>query len=150
MPSIEVSHRKQIELGYCLPACVEMVLALYGMNRTQQDIAHVIGTNTILGTRAPNILRLQSKGMAVSRQVGDKALLIDSIARGIPPIIEVDTGSLPYWDEACPHAILITAIEGDNAIVHDPAFDEPMTMRFDDLMLAWIEKDNYTILIERR
>lgn len=150
MPKLSILHRKQIDYGYCLPACVEMVLALYGLNRTQQEIAQSLGTIPDFGTPAPNILRLQSRTLAVSRQIGDPVLLVDALARNVPPIVEVDTRFLSYWDEACLHVILIAAMGDDSVLIHDPAFDEPKTIHLDDLLLAWIEKDNQTILIERR
>ena len=39
MPKLFVPHVRQIEDGYCLPACVEMVLVFYGIHRPQAQIA---------------------------------------------------------------------------------------------------------------
>ena len=36
MLELSVPHIQQIEDGYCLPACVEMVLAFYGIQRSHE------------------------------------------------------------------------------------------------------------------
>ena len=45
MPTLpySVPHRMQEQYGFCLPACVEMVLAYYGINRSQRSLAVELG-----------------------------------------------------------------------------------------------------------
>lgn len=40
---LPVPHRSQLAEGYCLPACVEMVLAYWGVERKQSALAARMG-----------------------------------------------------------------------------------------------------------
>jgi len=42
-PILEVPHYQQSAEGYCLPACARMVLAYLGLERTEAEIAKVLG-----------------------------------------------------------------------------------------------------------
>ncbi|MBE7469862.1 MAG: hypothetical protein DPW09_20670 [Anaerolineae bacterium] len=37
--SLPIPHRPQLADGYCLPACVQMVLAYWGIERDQAELA---------------------------------------------------------------------------------------------------------------
>ena len=49
-----------------------------------------------------------------------------------------------------PHPLLPTVATLSTAIVNDPAFDAPITILVDELLLAWIERDNYLIEIRQK
>ncbi len=42
--AIQLSHAQQSTEGYCLPACVQMVLAYWGLQRSEAAIRRVLGT----------------------------------------------------------------------------------------------------------
>ena len=92
MPKLFVPHVRQIEDGYCLPACVEMVLAFIAQ--------------------------------------------------------------LTHWHgEESQHVVLLIAIQGDIdgiATINDPAFDAPMNLPMNELILAWLDRDNYFATIRRK
>lgn len=60
-PDIPVQHRQQLDDVYCLPACVQMILDLYGQTRSQSEIARTLELRSGLGVPASNIIRLQTR-----------------------------------------------------------------------------------------
>lgn len=154
MPSLTVPHRQQLGYGYCLPACLEMVLTYYGIESNQNDLAQRLGLLKNVGVPAPNVLRLASHQLSVRRQPGNLEDLLLALAQGIPPILEVRTGELPYWGEDTYHVVLVTSIDKMNGFnvsqINDPAFPLPQQVPMDELQLAWDERDNYFVTVKRR
>ena len=148
MPRLNIPHRIQQRDGFCLPACVEMVLAYYGIERSQTDLAKVLGVIPQVGVSASNVLRLASRRLTVSRQIGIKEDLLQQLANGIPPILEVNTSQLPYWTQDTYHVVLVGEIDQDTVLVHDPTFKDPKAIPFNELQLAWDDMDNYYTLIQ--
>lgn len=148
MPLLSVPHRLQLDDGYCLAACVEMVLAYYDLALDQASIAEQIGIIRGLGAAAFNILRLRIPGMRVTYQRGEPADLPDALSRRVPPILSVFTAELPYWNVESLHALVLTGIRDEIAFVNDPAFPEPMQVSLNDLLLAWDERDNSIAFIQ--
>lgn len=152
MPNLLVPHRMQMAIGYCLPACIEMLLAYYGIERTQSDLMSRLTQIGDVGVVASSVLRLASRGLAVQRRRGDLPDLLELLDRRIPAILEVKTGNLPYWSEDTDHALVFSGAEGhdmrDTAIVNDPAFPNAMPVHLGDVLLAWDEHDNYFITLQ--
>jgi Peptidase_C39 like family len=152
MPSLLVSHLEQLDFGYCLPACIEMVLAYRGIARTQVQLAQQLGMIEDLGVPAPNVSKLTSRQITVQRQTGRIEDLLFALANDIPPIMEVRTGGLSYWDtDDTYHVVVLVGLEDISgkwiATVNDPAFPKPKLLDFNDLQVAWDERDNYFTLI---
>ena len=145
MPSLAVPFRQQIGIGYCLPACVQMVLAYYGTERSQAEIARQLTMIPKVGVPVSRVARLSSKQWHISRRVGELDDLTVLLAQGIPPIIEVATGFLSYWNEDTDHVIVLAVSDGEDAVVLDPAFGAPRSLKLNELALAWMERDNYFI-----
>jgi hypothetical protein len=157
MPSLSVPHLLQQDDGYCLPACVEMVLTYYGLPRSQSDIAATLGIDGFEGAGVPasRATVLSSRSLAVTYQSGERDDLLQALADGIPPIVEVATEQLAYWQgEVSQHVVLLAAVQDDDGIewatINDPAFDAPLTVRMDELLAAWQERDNCFIAIRRK
>ncbi|MCS6846244.1 MAG: hypothetical protein RMN52_00850 [Anaerolineae bacterium] len=74
--------------------------------------------------------------------------LTDALSRGVPPILSVFTGELPYWDVESLHALVLTGIQDEVAFVNDPAFPTPMRVGLSDMLLAWDERDNSVAFIQ--
>ena len=137
MSLLNIPHQMQLKVSWCLPACVAMVAAFYEQPIYQEDIAHWLGT-TEIGTPARNISRLESRGFKVVYQEGSLQLLSDTLNRGVPCILFLRTGELPYWQVDTAHAVVLAGLRGDQAYLHDPVFvDAPKIASVDALMLAW-------------
>lgn len=122
---LSIPHRLQIEIGYCHPACVEMVLAYWGIEANQKNLAHKMQTISGVGTPGPNIQRLSSRHLSIVYDEGSLEDLRRALEMDIPPIALVRTRELPYWNEDTPHAVVVTGFENDILFVNDPAIETP-------------------------
>ena len=137
MSLLNIPHQTQLKDSWCLPACVAMVSAFYGRPDYQEDFARWLGT-TAIGTPARNVNRLESRGFKVVYQEGSLQFLNDALQRGIPCIVFLRTGELPYWTVDTAHAVVLVGLEGEQAYLYDPVFPvAPKVVPIDVLMLAW-------------
>lgn len=148
---IAVPHRVEAFVGACLPACLEMALAFFGIARSQHRIASQIGYIDGAGTPARNITRLSAPGIQLSyHQNGTIEEIRQALTSGAVPIVFVRTGELPHWNEDTPHALVIVGITADILHVNDPVFEHaPIPISIGDFLLAWYEFDNQWALVVR-
>lgn len=86
MPKIlTVPHYQQLADGYCLPACVQMVLSYWGINREQPDLAKELKMVPQAGTPGSRLKLLSSPDLDVVYQSGNLSDLKDALNVGIPP-----------------------------------------------------------------
>ena len=63
--SMPVRHYRQSNPGACLPACARIVLLTFGEDRTEQQLASVLGSYEF-GTPASHITRLEKLAITLS------------------------------------------------------------------------------------
>ena len=140
MPKLDVpDHVKQLDWGYCLPACAEMTLAQLGIPKKQTDLASLLGTQAGIGTPFSRIKNLQDVTVEVLEWAGlpaisDALLMSKAVIAGI-----LTTPRLPGWERIqTQHAILIIEITGTHIVYHDPAHTNvPASASIDEFLLAW-------------
>ena len=126
-----------------------MLTAYLGRPISQQHLARLFDTQDF-GTPASRIRRLDQLGFSVIYESGSVPLLWHQIESGVPCIVFVWTGDLPYWSVSTPHAIVVIAITDDAVWVNDPAFDAaPQKVPLGDFELAWSEFDYRCAVIMR-
>jgi hypothetical protein len=77
------------------------------------------------------------------------ANLENALRQGIPPIIPLHTGQLPYWDKDFAHAVVIVGISDGRVFIHDPAKEQPgIAVSLGDFHLAWDEMDNWFAFLQ--
>ena len=86
---LPVPHRRQIADGFCLPACVEMVLAYLGVDATQEQLARQMGTVLKGGTPGMRVRVLASSDLEVTYAHGELSDLQAALTAGSPPIVLV-------------------------------------------------------------
>ncbi len=149
MNTLSVPHRLQIGDGYCLPACTQMVLAYWGIERKQDQLAQQMKVRPGFGTRMSNITAIGSADFSVTLRAGDVPDLVAALAQGIPPILRVFTQPLPHWSYDTYHAVVLVGLDNEIALINDPGFEQaPIEVRAGDLWLAWIEADNDMALLQ--
>ena len=142
-------HYKQSNAGACLPACVRMVLAAMGTERTEQDIARVLGSYEF-GTPASRVTLLAGWGYQV--QYGPCSLnqLQTHLDRGLLPIVFARADFLPWADFAGFHALVLAELTDTDVALHDPALDAgPTRLTRDGFLLAWDEFDRLAAVLSR-
>ena len=149
--SLKVPHIQQKADGFCLPACVQMVLAFWGIQQDQDKIAGELGTIPDVGTPGSRLRRLQSSLLKVTYGEGSLLDLQNALMSGIPPVVLVYTGELSYWNKAFTHAIVVTEIASGFVVVNDPARKEAsIKTPLADFQLAWDEMANLYGLLQRK
>lgn len=144
---LPVPHLLQDKPGWCLPACAAMVAAFWEQPLFQADIANWLGV-TGVGTPASRIRRLETRGFDVVYRTGSLAELEKWLKQGVPGILFVRTGKLPYWDVDTAHAVVLVGLTAEQAHLLDQAVTQaPVTVSPDDLLLAWSYFDyTYAVL----
>ncbi len=122
MNSLNVIHQRQHEPSWCLPACVAMLSAYWGIPVLQVDVARWLGTMDI-GTPSSHIQRLRNQGYQVTYGEGSLSSILDWLRQETPVIIFVRTGDLPYWSIDTAHAVTVTGLYRDQAFIIDLATD---------------------------
>jgi len=150
---LAVPHCRQEAKTGCLPACVQMVLAYQGIDRSQANLAQLFGTHPQAGTPYSRIVRLRSTEINVAYQkaieLGDIA---NWLARDLPIITFVQMRELPYWHgHWCQHAVVVVGLDQSTIYLLDPAADaQVIAVPCDDFMLAWEELDLAYAIVARR
>ena len=127
-----------------------MILEFLGQTVSEADLAHLLGTQAF-GTPAPNLRRLEQIGFSAIYESGTLATLRSHLKSGIPCLVFVRTGNLPYWDEDAAHVLVAIGIDDEAIYVNDPAFDEaPQIALLDHFLLAWSEFDHRYAVIRRK
>jgi ABC-type bacteriocin/lantibiotic exporter with double-glycine peptidase domain len=142
-------HCRQSSPGACLPACARMVLAAMGDERTEEELATILGSYEF-GTPASQVTRLAELGYQV--QFGPSSLdeLRVHLEHGRFPIVFVHAGLLPWADFAGFHALVLTEVSPTDVALLDPALDSgPTHLSKDGFLLAWEEFDRLAAVISR-
>jgi ABC-type bacteriocin/lantibiotic exporter with double-glycine peptidase domain len=138
---LPVPPYKQSRDGRCLPACVRMVLAYFGQERSEDELARLLQTRSF-GTSADRIRLISQLGYAVTFEPGTESDLRRHLAHNLPCIIFLKTEALPYWKVEDSHAVVLVGMTPEIVYLNDPAFDQnPQPVPLQNFLLAWSEFD---------
>lgn len=148
---LPVPHRRQLLDGYCLPACVQMVLAYWGSELSQEKIARQLKTIPKAGTPGSHLRFLASSSLEVIYKSGTIDDLQNALEQLMPPIVLVNTGQLRYWHEATAHAVVVIGINESSVIVNDPGMAQvAIVVPIGEFELAWDEIVNRYGLLRKK
>lgn len=148
---LNVPHYPQADDGYCLPACVQMVLAYLGLSSTPGNLARKLDVRLPLGAPASNVTRLRSDTLDVTFTFGDLDDLRAYLNQGHPPIVFVQAGEFPHWrGRVSQHAVVVVGADERSVYVLDPAAGAaPIPIPTGDFLLAWSELNYiYAVLVQ--
>lgn len=127
-----------------------MVLAYWGIQRKQRDLASELQLIAGAGTPGSRIQRLASPFLNIYYGQGQLSELEAALDQGIPPITLVYTGELPYWNIATAHAVVLLGKSGQSVLLNDPSLEQGHTsVSLGDFHLAWDEMSNFYALLKR-
>jgi ABC-type bacteriocin/lantibiotic exporter with double-glycine peptidase domain len=146
MPSKPPSHNQKTPYS-CVPACLRMVLASRGMQRSEVELRALCDC-TPFGTEALNAVdAARQLGFAGT---GKHTLSFDEldaqVRRGLYPIAFVNT--LPIDGIFAGHAVVVTAIDQSRVSVYDPLHGERHFSRA-TFESAWAIMHHLAILVQR-
>ena len=143
MPNIlAVPHRRQETNAGCLPACAQMILNYLGLDRSQTELARLMGTHPQAGTPYSRITRLRSNKINIAYQ---RASGLDDLAKWLerqsPVIAFVQMRELPHWQgHWSQHAVVVVGLDEITVHVLDPAASaQVIAVPVNDFVLAWEE-----------
>lgn len=151
LTGLSVPHHLQLADGLCLPACAQMVLAYWGIRRTQNRLARQLQTIPGAGTPGSRLYNLASRNLDIYYGDGTLEELRTALTQAIPPITLVNTKHFPHWQLETAHAVVVVAIDDNHVMVNDPGISQGQTLvTLGDFLLAWDEMANLYALIRKR
>jgi len=149
MPWLRVSHWQQRQQADCLAACAAMVLEHLGVSFRYEQLLRLLKIRSH-GTTFSSLQFMTELDVAVQLCSGEIADLRTHLNNGIPPIVFVNTGLLSYWTSQTGHALVVSGIDKQSVIVHDPAIREPdKRIPIIEFEMAWIEQDQRYAIVMR-
>ena len=149
MPNVllSVPHFEQSRDGTCLPACVQMVLAYLGDERTEADLATLLDTKDY-GTPISHAEKLRQDGYDVRLRQLTRIELETYLNDGLPVIVRVWTAMLDYWTITASHVVVIVGYDERAVFLNDPAFPTSLhRVVWDAFLAAWAEYDETAVVI---
>jgi ABC-type bacteriocin/lantibiotic exporter with double-glycine peptidase domain len=155
MPSPNpVSHVQQLALGYCLPACAEMVMAQFGLQANQKELGLLLTTRAGVGTPFSRINLLEKFHLQVQivEWAGEESLQL-ALSENKAVIVAILTSpGLPGWNTIeSQHSVLLLAMDDNSVTYHDPALTYgPVTASLGEFLLAWSEMAEQVAFISQQ
>ncbi len=147
--STPARHYRQSSPAACLPACVRMVLAAMGDERTEEQLAAVMGSYEF-GTPASRVTRLTDLGYKVQFSPSSLGELQTCLVQGQFPIVFVRADMLSWADFGGFHALVLVEVTPTDVSLLDPALEDgPTRLSTDGFLLAWEEFDRLAAIISR-
>lgn len=146
-----IQHEQQFGPGYCLPACATMVLQSYGINRTQRQLAKLLGTESGIGTPFSHVIRLQQVKLTVElvrwQGIAKIQTALASNKLVIAAILTIP--DLPGWEQlSTQHVVLVTNCDDQQITYHDPALSVgPTDVSLNAFWLAWTEMEEQAAIL---
>jgi ABC-type bacteriocin/lantibiotic exporter with double-glycine peptidase domain len=146
-----VPHFSQEKDKTCVPASVRMILAYLGIERSENEIAALLGA-TPDGTSVMNIENLSRWGLKI--WIGDLSAesLREKIDRGLPTLVIVKLNLVEEIDANGNRNHTLVAVGYDEMFVYvnDALSDEcPKSLPWDDFLTAWDAFGNFSAILKK-
>jgi ABC-type bacteriocin/lantibiotic exporter with double-glycine peptidase domain len=124
-----------------------MVLAYWRRDVTYSALLRLLRIQPY-GAPAGNIRLLSGLGVRVTYSKTNLRGLEALLDQGLPVIVFVRTGELPYWTYQTDHAVVVVGYDEDYVYIDDPdRSGAPISVPSGDFELAWLERDYAYALI---
>lgn len=135
---LTVPHFRQQHPHTCLPACVRMVLAHWGQEHSEEELAQALGAVSVWGTRPESaVAGLERLGYhALWFENATLERLLDLLAHGWPVIVFLRAADLPHG-RAGLHAVVVVVLEGEQVTCLDPSLDHELRLELSSFLRAW-------------
>jgi ABC-type bacteriocin/lantibiotic exporter with double-glycine peptidase domain len=132
----------------CLPACIRIILAHWGRQHTEAELARVCGSVPVWGTLpAEAIDGLESLGYrALWFENAKLERLIELLDQGWPVIVFLRAADLPHG-RAGLHAVVMAGLEAGDVICVDPGLGTEARLSLNDFVRAWSALDNQGMVV---
>lgn len=123
----------------CGPASLKAVLAYYGVNKTEAELARLAGANPEDGTKPLGIARA-ARALGFQAEVQDNISLGDVkkwLSEGVPVIVD-------WWSTDEGHYSVVTAIRDGSVYMKDPELGTERAMPMADFERVWFDFESPT------
>lgn len=136
--------QETLNAGMCGPASLKIVLDYYGLNKSEAEMAELVGATKILGTDADSLVR-------VAKQLGFKVVIKNNsnftdiekwLAKGVPLIVDWFTrGRQDYPDSAVAdgHYSVVCGVDDEYIYLQDPEIGGIRKIKKDDFKRVWFD-----------
>lgn len=136
--------QETLNAGMCGPASLKMVLAYYGVEKTETELATLCSTDSTLGTTDEGIRRAAERlGFVVAiHNESSYADIHTWLDKRVPVIVNWFTrGRADYPDTAVAdgHYSVVVGLDTENIYVQDPELGTMRTMSREDFLRVWFD-----------
>lgn len=143
--------QEKLNMGYCGPASLKMVLDYYGIKKTEDELAPLMGWDRDLGVSDQGIKKAaESFGFKVEIKNESNFEEIEKwLDKKVPVIVDWFTrGRDDYPSEiasADGHYSVVSGIDDNYIYLQDPEIGHERKIEKDDFMLVWFDFTGETI-----
>ncbi len=137
-------YQETLNASMCGPASLKIVLSYYGIDKSENELAKLCGTNEDLGTDDQGIRNAaESLGFKVAIKNNSNIEDIEEwLQKDIPVIVNWFTrGRIDYTDEdvADGHYSVVEGIDEDYICLQDPEIGGRRKLEKEDFMTVWFD-----------
>lgn len=133
---LDVPHYLQSDDSTCGPASLRMVMAYYGLEMSEEDIAGACGHTYELGCRSEDMV-CAAKSLGFNTYMKNNSKIeeiIQLIDLGVPVIVDWFCGDPPEG-----HSSVVVGYDSDNLYILDPYLEEMRVVSKYDFRRCWFD-----------
>lgn len=136
--------QETLNAGMCGPASLKMVLAYYGVEKTESELAQLCNTDPDLGTTDEGIKKAAEQ-LGFTAEIHNNSSFDDIqmwLDKNVPMIVNWFTrGRTDYDESEVPdgHLSVVVGLDDENIYLQDPEIGKLRTLDRDDFMRAWFD-----------
>lgn len=138
------AFQETLRSGACGPASLKMVLAYFGIEKTEAELVHMCRTDPRLGTDEDGI-RQAAEELGFAVEIKDESSIADVekyLGRGIPVIVNwFSRGRPDYGVSEVPdgHYSVVVAIDKGHIYLQDPEIGSLRKLDIPDFLHVWFD-----------
>lgn len=136
--------QETLHAGMCGPACLKMVLAYYGVERSEEVLAGLCETDPDVGT-SDAAMKRAAESLGFTVEIKNNSTFADIQAwldKQVPIIVNWFTrGRIDYAEEEVPdgHLSVVVGLDTEYIYLQDPEIGKLRKITRDDFMKVWFD-----------
>ncbi|MDP3974801.1 MAG: cysteine peptidase family C39 domain-containing protein [Candidatus Jorgensenbacteria bacterium] len=120
--------------GFCGPASLKMVLAYYGLRKSERELVRLSGATRSQGVEAPGLAKV-ARRLGFTARIKDRATLADikkHVGKGIPVIVD-------WFSKDDGHYSVVVGITKSTIYLQDPEIRRVRAMDVKTFKRVWFD-----------
>jgi predicted double-glycine peptidase len=133
-----------LHAGMCGPASLKMILAYYGVDHSESDLAALCGTDSELGTSDEGIKKA-AEALGFTVEIHNNSTFEDIqlwLDKKVPVMVDWFTGGrIDYTESEAPdgHLSVVVGLDDEYIYLQDPEIGKLRKIERDDFMRVWFD-----------